>query len=296
MSLGDFYNQQTRKRSWKWTREQEQYLVEHYPYDSWDLLLDHLPGETKESLAQKAHALRIRRDIAFWSENDIAVLTKAYEQKIPVDEIVVLLGEKYAKSAILTKANKLGLHQREKWSDSDKEKLLLHYENTPTEDLMRMFPGKKLVNVQNKARALGLHSFTYLSRKWEPHEDTYIKDNWENVSDSEMASALGRTFRAVKWRRELLGLIREVPDGSYEYLRKYLWRANKEWRKKSIAACGHKCIITGGRFDAVHHLHSSNLIVQETLDTLGLDYQKVCDYSDDELAKISEKYAEVNMK
>lgn len=280
----------------RWTADEITILKEKYPVASWDELLQLLPRYQKDQITQKASSLKIKRDASFWSQEDVNTLKDAYSQEIPVTQIVELLHGKYSPEAIYTKASKLKIKQREFWSDEDKELLRKHYENTPTDELMKMFPGKKLVNVQMRARSMGLYSYTYLSRQWTSEDDKFIETHWLTMTDKEMASELGRTFRSVKWRREKLGLMREISPAVYEYLRKFLWKENRRWRIESIKACGYKCIVTGGRFTDVHHLYGSNLIVQETLDELGLEYDKVESYTDEELQLIAEKYAEINLK
>lgn len=54
--------------------------------------------------------------------------------------------------------------------------------------------------------------------------------------------------------------------------------------------CNYKCVITGGNFDAVHHLTPFRDIVDETFELVGLDKRNaVLDYTDDEFNVIRNK-------
>lgn len=67
----------------------------------------------------------------------------------------------------------------------------------------------------------------------------------------------------------------------------YLRTQLSEWKIKSIRNCNYKCALTGGKFDAVHHLHSFNLIMREIEDLVESDiYQSVLDIDEKELGEI----------
>ena len=78
-----------------------------------------------------------------------------------------------------------------------------------------------------------------------------------------------------------------------DHLRKHI----KQWKKDSIENCNYKCIVTGDRFDVVHHLHSFNMILQETFNILKLPiYQIINQYTTDELNNIISKFIELHYK
>lgn len=282
--------------SYYWTKEKIELLKQHYPSDSWEVLFSLFPDRTKAQITHKASKLKISRDVAFWSANDINILHDGFNHGLSTREIAKLLDNKYNESAICTKATKLGLRRRRPWSEDEKELLKQVYEVVDSNELQNLFPNRDLNAVQDMGRKLGLHSYNYLCRLWSAEDDMYIIAHWLTMNDADMANQLCRTQRAVKWRREKLGLIKETPVGVYEYLRKYLWKENRSWRIASIKACDYKCVVTGGRFDDVHHLYGSNLIVLQALTELGLEYQKVSDYTNEELERIAQKYAELNMQ
>ena len=63
-----------------------------------------------------------------------------------------------------------------------------------------------------------------------------------------------------------------------------------DWKKASMLACNYKCVITGERFEDIHHLYSFNLIVKEAISNLGLNTgKKIGDYSEEVLFSIIEE-------
>jgi hypothetical protein len=60
-----------------------------------------------------------------------------------------------------------------------------------------------------------------------------------------------------------------------------------EWKRESMESCGYKCIITGGKFDHIHHLYPMNKIVQEVFFNIGLEKKRTLEeYSDEEISAI----------
>lgn len=278
-----------------WTSNEIKFLKSHYPESDWDYILQALPY-AKDTIIHKASELNIRRTRDVWSDDELALLVDSYSKHLPTKRIAELLGGRHNCAAICTKANKMGLKTRRKWSDEEISILKEYYSSKPSEEVLEMLPGRSLRTIQCKARSLGLHAYAYLERAWSQFEDEAIRKYWISMNDIELAEMLGRSRGATKFRRQKLGLYRPVPVGTYEYLRKYLWKENRLWRKRSIEACGYRCIVTGERFQAVHHLHSSNLIVNEVLDVLDLEYDKVGNYSPEQLNLISKTYADLNLK
>lgn len=231
-----------------------------------------------------------------WTTQEEEILKRCYEDDVDIADIYNALGCNHSIGSITEKAYKLGYRKKHRWTSDDVNLLKEIYPTEPMYVVLDYFPWATVESIRCKAKQYGLKSYNTNTHEWKPEEDKFIVENHNKMSDKEIAVELGRTFRAVKWRREKLGLMKDIPEGKYEYLRKYLWKANRQWRKDSMNACGYKCIVTGNRFDAVHHLYSSDLIVEETLNCLGLEYGKVKEYSDEQLEMIADKYAELNLK
>jgi hypothetical protein len=75
--------------------------------------------------------------------------------------------------------------------------------------------------------------------------------------------------------------------GGISILKKFFKSKIKDWKFKSMADCDYKCVITGGKFDNIHHLYSFSSIIQEAIVNVGLDKkQYACDYNVEELSSL----------
>jgi len=84
-------------------------------------------------------------------------------------------------------------------------------------------------------------------------------------------------------------------QGGKTVLRNSLKTRASEWRDQSMDACNYKCVITGGCFHAVHHLHSFHEILSEALENLGYDQNETTgEYSQDELESIYDECCHVH--
>lgn len=69
------------------------------------------------------------------------------------------------------------------------------------------------------------------------------------------------------------------------------------WRADSIKNSNYRCVITGDKFDDVHHLYSFNLIVKETIKTLNIDIlESISMYTEEERELLKNKCIELHYK
>lgn len=86
-------------------------------------------------------------------------------------------------------------------------------------------------------------------------------------------------------------------QGGKTKLRDSLAKLALQWKKDSAKSCDYKCIITGERFDDIHHLHPLNLIIKEALENLNLNlFEFVRDYSEKDLKTIRLEIEELHKK
>jgi hypothetical protein len=86
-------------------------------------------------------------------------------------------------------------------------------------------------------------------------------------------------------------------QGGKTYLSKNIKPLMKEWKKESMKNCNYKCVITGKRFDDIHHLYSFHLILEEAINELKLKYKStIGEYSNEELIAITNKVKEIHKK
>ena len=249
----------------QWTTEELNYLKENYPYEDWSIILQTLNRWTKDDIIGKASKLKIKREIYFWSDNDILILKDSYEKCLPTSEIKVLLNNRFAESAIIAKAYKLGITKREWWSEEENKLLIQIYGEKSIDEICEMFPNRSRQAIIAHASTLNLVNKVY----WKDEEIEFIKNNYQTMSDAEMSVILGRGCSAVSNKRCQLHLFHIVPPGVYNYLSEYIRKRNKEWKKNSSRNCNYRCVITGERFHAIHHLYGMNLILNETLQELS---------------------------
>lgn len=79
----------------------------------------------------------------------------------------------------------------------------------------------------------------------------------------------------------------------FEYLRKKI----SQWKKDSMEKCEYKCVITGERFDVIHHLYNFHKIAEETFDSVKIEIKPMVeDYSAQELVKLEQRCLELHYK
>ena len=118
----------------------------------------------------------------------------------------------------------------------------------------------------------------------------FLKENWEYMSDILISKNVNRTARAVKAKRNELGLYRQEHgrDLTYCDLNKYLRGNTYIWKQKSINACNCKCVLTGSTDYAIHHLYNFQYILEEYLKLYNITVlDNINDYTDDELSYIT---------
>ena len=86
-------------------------------------------------------------------------------------------------------------------------------------------------------------------------------------------------------------------QGGITSLTLFLRNCIKEWKFDSMKSCNYKCIITGERFDTIHHLYSFSQIIKETLNNLDIpSKEQVADYTELELESIKNTFLEIHDK
>lgn len=60
-------------------------------------------------------------------------------------------------------------------------------------------------------------------------------------------------------------------NGGISTISQYLRGQELDWKKQSMKNCNYKCVLTGERFDVIHHLYGFNKIVYKVLGKLGIE-------------------------
>ena len=273
------------RTNFRFSTEDIEFLRIYYPRNDWDEITLRFPHVPKHSIHSKMSKLGIRADLWFdeniWTQEELNILFKHYE-KDGVDLVCKLLKKRSYKS-ITTKAKRLGLKTRSFWSSEDDQLFKDKYHNLATDDFIKLFPNRTRSAIIAHANDLGL----VCKWKFTKQESSYISENWKYMSDSKMAEVLGRSPRSITNKRIQLRYLRDKENSSYNDLSDFIRRNNLDWKKESIKSCGYKCVITGKRFDDIHHIYGLNLILNETLEMTGIELKSsMNDYLDEELKNI----------
>lgn len=277
-----------------WKPEEDECLVKLYPTYEWGVLLKAFPGRTKQELCSRASALGLTREkteFSLFTEKEDNILKEYY----------ITYGPKYIKenfmpyrteSSIKARANRLGLSMVKFWTQEEKDIIMKYYSIIPLDQVMEKLPGRSRDSIINQARLMRIKSFVTL-QKFSEEESNYIKENYLTMTDEEIGNILSRSTRSVRDKRLSLGLIRPTHplfDSVCEFCR----HNNYNWKVRSMRNCDYKCIITGERFNDIHHLYGLNLIVREVCDELNISYEYDINNASDEMkAKILNKFYEV---
>lgn len=94
-----------------WTKQEEEYLIDNYHNQTWEILLNNLTRHTKAQIIDKASYMNLKRE-RLWTFEDIEQLKHIYENVKCVDDVVLFFNNKYSKKQIIKKANSLQLKNR----------------------------------------------------------------------------------------------------------------------------------------------------------------------------------------
>lgn len=274
-----------KNKNYRFTEEDIEFLKTYYPLGNWELIEKRFTNISKQSIMTKMSKLGITADKYYeekvWTQEEIEILKENYIYG-DIDKILKLLPNR-TYGSITTKARRLGLITRTFWLDEEDNIMNNYYHLKTVDEMMQLLPNRSRDSIINRARQLNLVSVC----KYTKEETQYIIDNWSKMSDEEMAITLNKTYRGLKAKRQSLGLFRIKEESSYNNLSEYIRRNNLEWKEKSMRNCKFQCILTGNRFDDIHHIYGLNLILNETLDELNIEVKPAMDdYTEEELDNI----------
>ena len=212
-----------------------------------------------------------------WKAEEVEILKEIYKQGDLSLLKEYLPNRTY--SSCTTKARKMGLKVRELWSDEELNILKNNYSLCSMEEMVKMLPKRNRKTIEQRACELKIRNVC----KFQDWETQYIMDNYQTMTDKEIANKLGRDWHTILDKRYRMGLIKEHPRTCYDDIYEYLRRNNNEWKIMSMRQCNYKCVITGNRFDEIHHIYGFNKIVDKTLDYLNIDKNVIISEIDESL-------------
>jgi hypothetical protein len=84
-------------------------------------------------------------------------------------------------------------------------------------------------------------------------------------------------------------------QGGLTCLHDYILNKMNYWEKESIKQCNGKCVITGEKYDDIHHVYAFNLILRESINELNFILKEnIGDYKKEDLKVIVNKVKEIH--
>jgi hypothetical protein len=274
--------------NYRFTNEDIDFLKINYPLGNWKVIFERLPKVSKQSIQTKMSKLGIKQNNeSVWTVQEIEILKKYYIDDI--EKIQKLLPTRSYHS-IHSKAQKLGIKNREFWTKEEKEKLIQLYPNYSVDEVLTYFPNRSRYSIIHEAKKLDLQSYDY--NPYTKEEDDYIINNWELKPDIVMGKDLGRTQGSIKVRRHFLKLYRRNMDNlTYENLSKYIRGNIQSWKNKSMKNCDYKCIFTGSKDFQIHHLYGVSNLLNDIIKKYNFNiYENFNEYTEYELNDILEAF------
>lgn len=114
----------------RFTKDEIEFIREHYPKGELDVVLERIPSLTKSRLATLCHRHGISADYyndTKWSESDLKIVEKYYYTHT-LDEIREMIDDRHTNDAIQTKALRRFGHSKDRaWSDDEIDILKTYY-------------------------------------------------------------------------------------------------------------------------------------------------------------------------
>ena len=258
----------------KWTEEAKEKFIQMYPTASIEEIMKEFPIG-KRTIITMACKLKVKRQNtanAKYTEDEDKILLNGIHDKMTVAEIQKNIPWRTV-SSIQSRLKQISDNKRRYWTNEEDDLLKSVYEVLPLDETIQLFPYRTRNSIITHAIKLGLHAYVD-TKYYSEQEESFILNNYQNMSDDEIASVLGRSQSSIKNHRALMGIYRTQRDNTnYENASIYVRRHNKQWKKDSMINCSFRCIITGKRFDEIHHLISLNTILQNVYSNLNINQE-----------------------
>jgi hypothetical protein len=232
-----------------------------------------------------------KRHGMYWSDEDIELLVKNFNM-MTCKEMVNIFSKPKTVREIERKAISIGLTESKKWSQEEIDILIKNYSSSSIQNVMSLLPNRTLLAIRGQAKVQNLKSFYYLSRLYTNDENEYLKNNYLNKSDEELALYLSREVGAVKQHLWVLGLKRPYCLDNYTNIAEYVRSRLYEWKNHVRKQSNYTCAITGEHSNLViHHIYGFNLLLAEAIDNIEFPiYDNMSEYSDEKLDELVEEF------
>ena len=228
-----------------------------------------------------------------YTKRDIEIIKKYYHT-YDFELINSMLDNPHSVKSIKSKAHRLGITSLNQWSEDEINILKANYSTMTVDDIAKLLPNRSNNAIISTAIKLGIKN----ERKWQDWQIQYIVDNWELEPDKIMCKKIGKTFRAVKAKREELGLYRRNMDSlTYESIAKYIRGNITDWKTQSMEECNYCCVLTNSKDFQIHHLYGVSNLLEDIKNKYSIVYKdNFKEYTSEELSFILEKFIEEQSK
>jgi hypothetical protein len=156
-----------------WTKERIDILKKYYPISSNEEIMNLTGIFNMQCIVGKAYKLKIKKDIFFFSDEDILFIENNID-KMSYKEIAKKLGR--TECSIGTKINKLGIRKTQDWTEEDLDLLKIVYPKHSNKYLSeKYFPSRSPENIRGYALKNGLHKNNFKGTKWYSKEEMIEK-------------------------------------------------------------------------------------------------------------------------
>ena len=232
-----------------------------------------------------------------WTDDEVEILQLNYG-KISNKDIYDLLNHNKSNSQIRRKAISLGLSHNKEWSDDEINILKENYSYVSCDEIIKMLPNRTVGSIRGQARKLDIKSFYYLSRLYTEEENIYLRENYLQYTNEELAQHLNRSEKAIAQHLWALKLYRPIDKKGYDTISEYIRARLTPWKNKVRAENNYTCAITGCKSNIiVHHIKGLNLILNEAIDKINFPiYEDITEYSEDQIDELFNVFFELQEK
>jgi len=140
-----------------------------------------------------------------WTEEEIETLKKEY-QNTTSTKIGIVLGK--TTQEIRYKIRRLGLVKISKWSEEEIDLLKKVYSDKTISQLKELFPTHSKEDITSTSRKFDLRKTEKPSKytRWSEEDELFLKENWENMGRSELATKINKSVDLIFIRARELNL------------------------------------------------------------------------------------------
>lgn len=287
---------------YRFTEDDVEFLKQYYPIGDFEMILKRFPNHTKQSIQIFCSKHKISANYyndKKWTDEELYIVEKYYYEKSLI-ELVSMMNNRHSADAIQTKALKYFNYSKDRtWTDDELDILYEYYSVESIDDVCKRLSNRTRDSIIGKANQLNIKSYFWLNTYWSDEDSKILEDNWEIMSDNELAELLNKNIGSIKERRWLLGLprVKHYNEATYNDVKKYIRGNIGIWKSDSMKSCDYKCILTGEKDFHIHHLYSFSFIFDNIIEQNDIILKdNFSDYTPYELSFILQKFIEEQSK